>query len=231
MTDPFGDILAAISYGQNLSNKVNGFNRAQGSRLAWEQALLDAGAQFGEPGGRGQPELAVNATDGAVTAPGSVASQPAVALTPTTTESARVETTTAPAATLLQARGQALPATVPPPAAGAASATVRLASSAASALSTMRPATATPPPATAPVEPRAVRLLMGENGFQVVIRDAGLDEAALRKLVGRVQSLVNESGARVNRIIVNGLVAWEDGSPDGDAANEPVEERVLEILL
>jgi hypothetical protein len=140
-------------------------------------------------------------------------------------------TTSAPAATLLQARGQALPTGAPPPAAGAAGATVRLASSPAGAPAPARPATVAPPPATAPVEPRAVRLLMGENGFQVVIRDAGLDEAALRKLVGRVQALVNESGARVNRIVVNGLVAWEDAPPDGDAANDPVEERVLEILL
>ena len=71
MTDPFGDILAAISYGQSLSKKMTGLNRAQGSRLAWEQALLDAGAQFRESGSRGTAGFTVDAHHGTVTGSGS----------------------------------------------------------------------------------------------------------------------------------------------------------------
>jgi hypothetical protein len=235
MTDPFADIMSAISLGQSLSKNMHSNSRSQGSRLAWERALLDAGqwAQGGSPG-RDMPmpgesglppraplaqfESGLNSL--LPLQEGSFARSQAAA-------HALNQTSLRPAAQM-----PGTPLAQPQQPGAAARLTAPLAPRAASLPAAAR--TALPYPAQAArtqVEPRSVRLLLSQDGFQVVVRDAGMNEAAVRKLVERVQASVGQFGPRVNRIVVNGETAWEIEALAGAELVDESNESVLEISL
>ena len=235
MTDPFTDIMSAISLGQSLSKNMQSSSRSQGSRLAWERALLDAGqwAQGGMPG----QDMRMPAEPG-LPPRGSLAeygSRLTSQLPPQEGSFARSraaahalnQTNFRPAA---QIPGMQLAQPQQPGISARLTAPVmpRAAPLSAAARAAM------PYPAQAAgtqLEPRSVRLLLSQDGFQVVVRDAGMNEAAVRKLVERVQASVGQFGPRVNRIIVNGETAWEIEALAGAEFADESNDSVLEISL
>ena len=238
MSDPLTDILAAISLGRNLSNRAQGHGRAQGAKLAWEKALLDAERWAQDVAGRGARASAPPAS-----APPAGPAEPAAsglgAGPQPAGRGAAGSVTTAPVTAGVAPRPD-IAAGRPPAAPGAPLAAAPAAAQSArpsGAPTALARAAAPPPPAPpgVPAEPRSVRLLLARDGFEVVIRDPGLDEAGVRRLVDRVQAAVGQMGVRVGRIVVNGLTAWEDtaaaraarwtGEPDDPA------DRVWEIEL
>jgi hypothetical protein len=237
MSDPFANIMTALSMGQDITRSMGQFNHSQGSKLAWEKAHLDAQRWAEELADQDhsnasleQPEKYLAAASGNLPlGQGDVESSSQVGLTGRA-EGAAVAVVDRPAlqvgnpvkSSQLNSLHAAGPQT------NAATVAQRY-----GATPTTRPSATThlykPPQSMA--EPRSVRLFLSQAGVDVVVRDANMDASMLRKLVERVHAVAGPLGARVNKIVLNGLVAWEDAAIEQPAIKGDADERIIEISL
>jgi hypothetical protein len=237
MSDPFANIMTALSMGQDITRSMGQFNHSQGSKLAWEKAHLDAQRWAEELADQDHSSASRENLD---KHSGSAAEIRSPGLTDTDYSSQAGFTGRPVDAGIPAMDRAALQAGTPVksaqlnslhpagPQTNAATVAQRY-----GATPTTRPSATThlykPPQSMA--EPRSVRLFLSQAGVDVVVRDANMDASMLRKLVERVHAVAGPLGARVNKIVLNGLVAWEDAAIEQPAIKGDADERIIEISL